>query len=66
MCKVNTKVVLCAEAVNEMNTVEKTSHEVQQILRELPFLFNPKELVRNYKIKIDMKENERITQQKSR
>ena len=65
-CNVNTKFTECAEAVNEISPEEKISPEVQQIMREFPELFKRKGRVKDYEIKIDMKENAEITQQKGR
>ena len=60
-CNVNTKFTECAEAVNEISPEEKISPEVQQIMREFPELFKRKGRVKDYEIKIDMKENAKIT-----
>ena len=65
-CNVNTKFTECAEAVNEISPEEQISPEVQQIMREFPELFKRKGRVKDYEIKIDMKENAKITQQKGR
>ena len=65
-CNVNTKFTECAEAVNEISPEEKISPEVQQIMREFPELFKRKGRVKDYEIKIDMKENSKITQQTGR
>ena len=64
-CNVNTKFTECAEVVNEISPEEKISPEVQ-IMREIPELFKRKGRVEDYEIKIDMKENAKITQQKGR
>ena len=65
-CNVNNKFTECAEAVNEISPEEKISPEVQQIMREIPELFKQKGRVKDYELKIDMKENAKITQQKDR
>ena len=52
--------------VNEISPEEKISPEVQQMTREFPELFKWKGRVKHYEIKIDMKENAKITQQKGR
>ena len=65
-CNVNTKFTECAEVVNEISPEEKISPEVQQMTREFQELFKRKGRVKHYEIKIDMKENAKITQQKGR
>ena len=65
-CKINNKLAKCAEAVNEISPEEKISPEVQQIMQEFPNLFKRKGRVKNYEIKIDMKQDAKITQQKGR
>ena len=65
-CNVNTKFTECAEAVNEISPEEKINPEVQQIMREFPELFKRKGRVKDNEIKIEMKENAKITQQKGR
>ena len=47
-------------------TEEQLSPEVKQIAEEFPNLFKRSGRVNNYKIKIEMKENAKITQQKGR
>ena len=46
-CKVNTKFVMCAEAVYEISPEEKTSPVVQQRVREFPDLFKRKDRVKS-------------------
>ena len=65
-CKVNTVFVKCAKAVSEISPKENISPEIQQVMREFPDLFKRKARVKNYEIKIDMKDNAKISQQKGR
>ena len=65
-CKVNTKAGDDAKAINEISPQESISPEVKQIMREFPELFKRKGRVKNYEIKIDMKNNAKISQQKGR
>ena len=65
-CKVNTEFVKCAKAVSEISPEENISPEIQQVMREFPDLFKRKARVKNYEIKIDMKDNAKISQQKGR
>ena len=52
--------------VNEISPEEKPSPEVQQLMREFPKLFKRKGRVKDYEIKIDVKSEAKITQQKNR
>ena len=65
-CKVNTEAGDDAKAINEISPEKSISPEVQQIIREFPDLFKRKGRVKNYEIKIDMKDNAKISQQKGR
>ena len=60
-CKVNTKSTKCAEAVNDISPEKHISPEVKQVMLEFPNLFKRKVRVENSEIKIDMKENAKIT-----
>ena len=65
-CKVNTEVVNDAKVMNDISPEESVSPAVQRIMREFPDLFKRKGRVKNYEIKIDMKDNAKIAQQKGR
>ena len=61
-CKVNTKAGDDPRAINEISPEESISPEVQQIMGEFPDLFKRKSRVKNYEVKIDMKDNAKISQ----
>ena len=65
-CKLNTDFLKCAEQVNEVSPEESINPDDQQIKREFPFLCRRKGRVQNFEIKIDMKYNDKNSQQKGR
>ena len=65
-CKINKQNVNCKESICEISPGEKQNPEVQQLVREFPKLFCRKGRVKNYEIKIKMKNDAKITQQKGR
>ena len=64
-CKVNIKIVKCAEAVTEISPAEKISPEVKQIMREFPNLSKRKGRVKNHELQIDIRENAKIRNKKA-
>ena len=65
-CKINKQIVSYKEPVCEISPEKKQKPEVQQLVREFPKLFCRKGRVKNYEIKIKMKNDAKITQQKGR
>ena len=65
-CKVNVKTVNCDKSVCEISPEEKRSPENKQLEGEFSNLIKRKGRVKNYEIKIKMKEGAKITQQKGR
>ena len=65
-CEVNNQSVNSDNFVREVNPENKQSPQVQQLQGEFPKLFKRKGRVKNYEIKITMKDNAKITQQKGR
>ena len=65
-CEVNQKNVNSNKMVNEISPEEKPSPEVQQLMGEFPKLYKRKGRVKDYEIKIDVKSEAKITQQKGR
>ena len=59
---------ICKESICEISPEENQNSEVQQLVREFPKLFRRKSRVKNYeiKIKIEIKNDAKITQQKGR
>ena len=54
----------CNESLNSPNPEKMISLEVQQFIEEFPKLFRRRGCLKNYEIKIDMKSNAKISQQK--
>ena len=65
-CERITQAENCNESENSPNPEEKISPEVQQFIGEFPNLFKRRGRVKNYEIKINMKSNAKISQQKGR
>ena len=65
-CEVNTQDVKCKARICEMNPEEKQSAEFQQLVWELPKWFTRKGQVKNYEMKVKIKDDVKNTQQKSR
>ena len=63
-CERVTQAENCNESVNCPNPEEKMGPEVQQLFGEFPKLFKRRGRVKNYEIKINMKSNAKILQQK--
>ena len=57
---------ICNRSVKSRNPEEKISPEVQQFTGEIPKLFKRKNRVKHYKIKLNMKNDAKISQQKGR
>ena len=64
--KINKQSVKCEESINEISPEKSLNPEVQQLVGEFPNLFKRKGRVKNYEIKIKMKDDVRISQQKGR
>ena len=65
-CKINKQSFKCEESFNQISPEKRLNPEVQQLVRKVPNLFNRKGRVKNDKIKIKMKDDARISQQKGR
>ena len=67
-CEVNNQSVNSDNFIREVNPENQQSPaaKVQQLQREFPKLFERKGRVKNYEIKITMKDDAKITQQKGR
>ena len=63
-CEVNNQSVNSDNFVREVKPENQQSSQVQQLQREFPNLFKRKGRVKNYEIKLTMKDNAKITQQK--
>ena len=63
-CKRINQAENCDKSPNSANPGEKISPEVQQFIEEFPHLFKRKGRVKNYEIKINMKNDAKISQQK--
>ena len=63
-CRINQQNVDNSQIICEISPEEKQSPEVQQLIREFPKLFKGKGRVKDYEIKIDVKNDAKITQQK--
>ena len=60
------KNVNCANSTNEAESEGQLNPELKQLMGDFPKLFTRKGRVKNYEIKIKMKDNARISQQKGR
>ena len=60
------KNVNCVNSINEAESEGQLSPEMKQLMGDFPKLFTRKGRVKNYEIKIKMKANARISQQKGR
>ena len=58
------KSVNCVNSTNEAESEGQLSPEIKQLMGDFPKLFTRKGRVKNYEIKIKMKDNARISQQK--
>ena len=56
----------CVHPMHEVKSEEQLSPGIQQLMREFPKLFKRKDRVKNYEIKIKMKDGARSFQQKGR
>ena len=65
-CKINKQSLKCEESINEISPEKRLNPELQQLVGEFPNLFKRKRRVKNYEIKIKMKDDVRISQQKGR
>ena len=65
-CERTTQAENCNRIVNSSNPEEKISPEVQQFIGDFPKLFKRRSRVKNYEIKINMKNNAKISQHKGR
>ena len=65
-CERITQAENCNRIVNSPTPEEKVSPEVRQFFGEIPKLFKRRGRVKIYEIKINMKSNAKISQQKSR
>ena len=62
-CEVNNQSVNSDDLICEVSPENQERPQVQQLQREVPILFKRKGRVKNYEIKITMKEDAKITQQ---
>ena len=65
-CKINKQSLKCEDSINEISPEKRLNPEVQQLVGEFSNLFKRKGRVKKYEIKIKMKDNVRISQQKGR
>ena len=65
-CKIHKQSLKCEESINEISPEKRLNPEVQQLVGEFPNLFKRKGRVKNYELKVKMKDDVRISQQKGR
>ena len=65
-CRINQQTENNGKIICEISPEEKQSPEVQQLIREFANMFRRKGRVKDFEIKIDVKSEAKITQQKGR